>query len=76
MPSLPVLKPHEVVALLAADPAAGLAEGQVGTVVSVLSPAAYLVEFMDEDGYTIAVCQVARQALLHLKHERVIAAVA
>lgn len=72
MPNTPI-KEHEVVALLEANAAEALAEGQVGTVVSVLSPAAYLVEFMDAEGYTIALCQVAREALLPLKHERAMA---
>ena len=57
----------DVVALLADLPAAGLARGQVGTVVERLDDEALLVEFSDEDGraYAVAACPRADLLLLH-----------
>jgi len=63
----------DVVALLADKPAEKLVAGQVGTVVEVLSPNAFLVEFLDANGRTVAVEELKRAELLVLKHEAVAA---
>jgi len=61
----------DVVALLADLPAAGLARGQVGTVVEVSGKDAALVEFSDDDGraYAIERCPTADLLVLHYVHE-------
>jgi hypothetical protein len=51
-----------------------LGVGQVGTVVEVLAPDAYEVEFLDSKGKTIAVTELKRADLLLLQHEPVMAA--
>jgi hypothetical protein len=57
----------DVVALLADLPAAGLARGQVGTVVDLSGKDAALVEFSGEDGraYAIERCPKADLLVLH-----------
>jgi hypothetical protein len=57
----------DVVALLADLPAAGLARGQVGTVVEALDEKTALVEFSDDDGraYAIVPCPRADLLVLH-----------
>jgi catabolite regulation protein CreA len=64
----------DVVALLVDKPEEGLGVGQVGTVVEVLAPDAYEVEFLDSKGKTIAVTELKRADLLLLQHEPVMAA--
>jgi hypothetical protein len=64
----------DVVALLVDKPEEGLGVGQVGTVVEVLAPDAYGVEFLDSKGKTIAVAELKRADLLLLQHEPVMAA--
>jgi hypothetical protein len=64
----------DVVALLEDKPAEGLVEGQVGTVVEVLAPGVFEVEFLDADGRTLAVTELKRSELLVLKHEPAVAA--
>jgi Domain of unknown function (DUF4926) len=51
MQNAPV-KLSDVVALLVDKPEEGLGVGQVGTVVEVLAPDAYEVEFLDSKGKT------------------------
>ncbi len=58
----------DVVALLADLPAAGLARGQVGTVVESLDENTALVEFSDDDGRAFAVVPCPREALLVLHY--------
>lgn len=58
----------DVVALLADRPAAGLARGQVGTVVEDLDSETVLVEFSDDDGRAYAVESCARAELLVLHY--------
>ncbi len=48
--------------------------GQVGTVVEILAPGVYEVEFLDSEGRTVAVCELKRAELLVLKHEPALAA--
>ncbi len=57
----------DVVALLADVPVAGLARGQVGTVVETLDDKTLLVEFSDDDGraYAIAPCPRSNLLVLH-----------
>jgi hypothetical protein len=57
----------DVVALLADLPAAGLARGQVGTVVEMLGKGTVLVEFSGDDGraYAIVPCAIADLLVLH-----------
>jgi Domain of unknown function (DUF4926) len=64
----------DVVALLDDKPAEGLVSGQVGTVVEVLAPDVFEVEFLDPNGRTIALAEFRRDELLLLRHEAVLAA--
>jgi hypothetical protein len=64
----------DVVALLADKPDEGLVVGQVGTVVEVLAPDVYEIEFLDSKGKTIAVTELKRPEVLVLKHEPAVAA--
>ena len=68
MPNTP-LKLLDVVALLVDKREERLVTGQVGTVVELLSPNAYEVEFLDSKGHTIAVTERQRAELLLLQHE-------
>jgi catabolite regulation protein CreA len=64
----------DVVALLVDKPEEGLVVGQVGTVVEMLAPNVYEVEFLDSKGKTIAVTELGRAEVLLLTHEPAIAA--
>jgi hypothetical protein len=55
-----------VVALLADVPSAGLARGQVGT---VLDESTLLVEFSDDEGRPYAIAPCPRSGLLVLRYE-------
>ena len=72
MPNTP-LKLLDVVALLVDKSKERLVTGQVGTVVEVLSPDVYEVEFLDSKGNAIAVTELKRADLLLLQHEPVLA---
>ena len=72
MPNTP-LKLLDVVALLVDKPGERLVTGQVGTVVELLSPNVYEVEFLDSKGHTIVVTELERAELLLLQHEPVMA---
>jgi hypothetical protein len=63
----------DVVALLVDKPEEGLVVGQVGTVVEVLAPDVYEVEFLDSKGETIALTELKRSEVLVLKHEPAVA---
>ncbi|HUI57972.1 MAG TPA: DUF4926 domain-containing protein [Bryobacteraceae bacterium] len=58
-----------VVALMRDLPEAGLARGQVGTVVEVLGPEVFEVEFSDDTGRTYASLALKSHDLLRLRHE-------
>lgn len=58
----------DVVALLTGMPAAGLARGQVGTVVESLDDKTALVEFSDDDGRAFAIVPCPREDLLLLHY--------
>ncbi len=64
----------DVVALLVDKPEEGLVVGQVGTVVELLAPDVYEVEFLDSKGETIALTELKRSEVLVLKHEPAVAA--
>jgi hypothetical protein len=59
----------DVVALLEDRPAHQLACGQVGTIVEVLAPDVFEVEFCDREGNTIGLTELRRSELLVLLHE-------
>ncbi len=73
MQSTPV-KLLDVVALLDDKPEEGLVAGQVGTVVEVLAPGVFEVEFLDSSGRTAGLAELRREELLALKHEPAVAA--
>jgi len=68
------VKQLDVVALLEDKPSEGLVSGQVGTVVEVLAPDVFEVEFLDSNGKTIALGEFRRGELLLLRHEAMLAA--
>ena len=59
----------DVVALLEDKPDERLISGQVGTVVEVLAPDVFEVEFLDSQGQTVALTELKRPELLVLRHE-------
>ena len=68
------IKLLDVVALLEDKTEERLGSGQVGTVVEVLAPDAFEVEFLASEGRTIAVAELKRKDLLVLRHEPAYAA--
>ena len=58
-----------VVALMRDMPEASLVRGQVGTVVEVLGPEVFEVEFSDDTGRTYASAALKAHDLLRLHHE-------
>lgn len=56
----------DVVALVHDRPGDGLVRAQVGTVVEVLSPGVYEVEFSDDQGKTYAMLPLAADELIVL----------
>jgi len=59
----------DVVALTEDMPDHGLSRGQVGTVVELLAPGAYEVEFSDNEGRTYASVSTREEQLMIL-HDR------
>lgn len=59
----------DVVALIADLPGEGLARGQVGTVVEILAPGVFEVEFADDDGRAYAELAVSEDQLMVLHYE-------
>lgn len=59
----------DVVALTDDLPESELLRGQVGTVVEILAPNVYEVEFSDNDGHTYAELAVKADKLLVLHYE-------
>ena len=57
----------DVVALSA--PAGKLPAGAVGTVVEVFQPGCFLVEFIDDEGRTVALETVEQNRLLKLRYD-------
>ena len=62
----------DVVALTDDLPEQGLRRGQVGTVVEVLAPSVYEVEFSDDDGRAYAMLPVRADQLLVLHYKPVV----
>ncbi len=58
-----------VVALTHGIPAKGLRRGQVGTIVEILAPGVYDVEFSDDAGQTYASLALPADQLMRLYHE-------
>jgi len=63
------IKPLAMVALLEDLPARGLVRGQVGTVVELLAPGVFEVEFSDNLGRTYASLALHSDQLMVLHHE-------
>lgn len=58
-----------VVALLEDVPEKGLLRGQVGTVVEILAPGVFEVEFSDDAGRTYATIALLADQIMRLHHE-------
>jgi hypothetical protein len=56
----------DVVALVSDRPNDGLVRGQVGTIVEILSPGVYEVEFSDDRGKTYAMLPLTEDELIVL----------
>jgi hypothetical protein len=63
------IKLLDAVALTENIPEHGLRRGQVGTVVEVLGPDAFEVEFCDNDGHTYATVALPAKQLLVLHYQ-------
>lgn len=59
----------DVVALVEDVPGERLQRGQVGTIVEVLAPGVYEVEFSDEEGRSYASTALRTAQVLLLRHE-------
>ncbi|MBI4500903.1 MAG: DUF4926 domain-containing protein [Gemmatimonadetes bacterium] len=59
----------DVVALVEDRPDEGLLRGQVGTIVEILGPEVYEVEFSDNHGCTYASTALRADQLLQLHHQ-------
>ncbi len=59
----------DVVAMIADLPERGLYRGQVGTVVEILAPGVFEVEFSDDEGRTYASTSLEADQLLALRYE-------
>jgi len=64
----------DVIALLEDKPALGLACGQVGTIVELLAPEVFEVEFCNREGRTLDFAELRRGEFLVLHHEPALAA--
>ncbi len=64
----------DVIALLEDNPELRLSCGQVGTIVEVLAPDVFEVEFCDSEGRTIGFAELRRSDFLVLRHEPALAA--
>jgi hypothetical protein len=63
------IKLMDMVALMEELPERGLSMGQVGTVVDVLAPDVFEVEFSDNEGRTFAELALKADQLLVLRYE-------
>jgi len=63
------IKLFDVVALVADVPSRGLRRGQVGTVVELLEPGMFEVEFSDDHGRTYATAPLRASQLIVLHYE-------
>jgi hypothetical protein len=67
----PEIESLDVVALLEDLPAHGLVRGQVGTVVELLAPGVFEVEFSDDEGRSYAMLALKVDLLMVLRHHPV-----
>jgi hypothetical protein len=67
----PEIESLDVVALLEDLPAHGLVRGQVGTVVELLAPGVFEVEFNDDEGRSYAMVALKVDQLMVLHHNPV-----
>ncbi|NIM10525.1 MAG: DUF4926 domain-containing protein [Candidatus Aminicenantes bacterium] len=65
------MKLLDVVALTEDLPQEGLFRGQVGTVVEILAPGVYEVDFSDEEGQSYAMKALKSFQLMVLHHKRI-----
>jgi len=63
------IKLLDVVALTEALPERGLRRGQVGTIVEMLGPDVFVVEFVDNNGRTYATLSLRASQLMVLHHQ-------
>lgn len=63
------MKLLDVVALMDDVPRAGLRRGQVGTIVEMLAPGVFEVEFCGLDGASYASLAIEERRLMPLHHE-------
>jgi len=63
------MKLLDVVALTEDLPKKRLRRGQVGTIIELLAPQVYEVEFSDLDGKTYATAAVPEKLMIRLLHE-------
>jgi hypothetical protein len=63
----------DVIALLADKPEENLVSGQVGTIVEVLAPDVFEVEFCNSEGRTLRLTELKRGDFLVLRHEAALA---
>jgi Domain of unknown function (DUF4926) len=66
---MPEFQMLSVVALLEDMPEKGLLRGQVGTIVEILAPGVYEVEFSDDAGRTYSSRAFRIDQLIRLRHE-------
>lgn len=64
------IKLLDVVALLEDVPSERLRRGEVGTVVEMLAPEVYEVEFSDDEGRTYAMLPLRREQIMLLHFNR------
>ncbi len=63
----------DVVALTEDFPKENLSRGQVGTVVEILAPHVYEIEFSDNEGRTYAMCALQADQLMALHYAPAVA---
>jgi hypothetical protein len=66
---MPEIELLSVVTILEDVPEKGLLRGQVGTVVEILAPRVYEVEFSDDAGRTYASLALRAEQLIQLRYE-------
>lgn len=67
------IKLLDVVALLRDCPQKGLVAGQVGTVVEILEPGVFEVEFSDDNGHCYAMLALKQEEIIPLHYSPVAA---
>jgi hypothetical protein len=67
---MPEIELLSVVTILEKIPEKGLLRGHVGTVVEILAPGVYEVEFSDDAGLTFASLALRAEQLIQLRYEQ------